>query len=135
MIFTLRKRTPGQIEFGIIYGAIALIALFAGRFLPVLSFAPSCALRDLTGLPCPTCGATRSIFHLSHGHFGAAFLMNPLVDLCVLAALIYLGYALVTFLFDLPRPAVVLSSRERDRARVSAVIVLLINWIYLLFTR
>ena len=133
MRFVLARRARGQIEFGIIYGVIALLALFAGRFIPVLSFAPSCAFKALTDLPCPTCGATRAIVHLSQGELFSALAMNPLIFAGFLAAVLALFYSLFTLVFDLPRISIALSEYERNRVRIAAVLVLLLNWIYLFF--
>ena len=41
-------------------------------------FFPLCPFRALTGFTCPGCGATRALFQLLHGHFLAAFELNPL---------------------------------------------------------
>lgn len=134
MQVVLNKRAPGQIEFGIIYGGIALLALLAGRFLPVLALAPSCVFKELTGVPCPTCASTRSIVYLSHGDIVSAFFMNPLVLAGVLAALVYLFYSLVTFFFAVPRLVVAFSGKEKDRIRALAVLLVLANWLYLVIT-
>ena len=134
MQIVLNKRAPRQIEFGIIYGGIVLLALVAGRFLPVLALAPSCAFKALTGVPCPTCASTRSIIYLSHGDIASAFFMNPLVLAGALAALVYLFYSLFTFFFVVPRIVVSLSGEEKDRIRALVVLLLLANWLYLVIT-
>jgi hypothetical protein len=37
-----------------------------------------CALRNLTGIPCPTCGMTRSFCHIARGDLPAAARLQPL---------------------------------------------------------
>ncbi|PZR21184.1 MAG: DUF2752 domain-containing protein [Flavobacterium psychrophilum] len=37
-----------------------------------------CLFKNATGIACPSCGVTRSVLHLSHGHFTDAILLNPL---------------------------------------------------------
>src|SRR5512143_2022666 len=103
MRLILQKRTQGRTEFGIIYGGIALLAIYVGRFVPVLSFAPSCVFKGLTGVPCPTCGATRSVVHLARGEFFASLGMNPLVSLCFVIAVLAFFYSLITLIVDIPR--------------------------------
>jgi hypothetical protein len=41
-------------------------------------FYPRCMFRMVTGLNCPGCGATRSVYSLMHGEPAAAFSYNPL---------------------------------------------------------
>jgi len=131
----LKKRTHGQIEFGIIYGGIALLAVCAGRFLPVLSFVPACVFKDLTGVPCPTCGATRSVVHLAHGDLTTSLNLNPLVPLCLIVAAIAFFYGLITLVFSIPRVRVILSDREKNIARSGMVALVLANWCYLIFSQ
>jgi len=42
------------------------------------SFLPVCPLNAATGLWCPGCGATRSLYSLLHGDIASAFAYNPL---------------------------------------------------------
>jgi hypothetical protein len=65
-------------------GAIALLP-FSRTFLSAL---PLCPLRSLTGLPCPTCGATRAAEAMLGGHVLDAVLYNPLVTLAAIAFLV-----------------------------------------------
>jgi len=44
-------------------------------------FYPRCYLKSFTGLDCPGCGGLRAMHQLLHGHFGAAFRLNPLLFL------------------------------------------------------
>lgn len=37
-----------------------------------------CLFRFVTGIPCPSCGSTRSVISLLHGHFLEALSINPL---------------------------------------------------------
>src|SRR5436309_12789916 len=41
-----------------------------------LGLAP-CAFRAVTGLPCPTCGMTTCVSHVTHGDLGAAAAARP----------------------------------------------------------
>jgi hypothetical protein len=78
---------------------LALLALlFLGRVLAVrtsgFSTGPSlCLFRNVTGLPCPFCGSTRSVGHILQGEFSAALHSNPLG---------YLGLAFLVVLFISP---------------------------------
>ncbi len=43
------------------------------------AFYPPCLFHQLTQLHCPGCGGLRAMHQLTHGHFAAAFLSNPLL--------------------------------------------------------
>src|SRR4030067_1301132 len=101
MRIRLKKRLPGELEFGIIYGGIAVLALSAGRALPVTRLFPSCVFKGLTGIPCPTCGSTRSVVSLSQGHVLGSFAENPLLAACIMTALFYFIYSLIARAFSL----------------------------------
>lgn len=131
----LKKKTPDRIEFGIIYGGIALLILGAGRLLPVLAFAPDCVFKRLTTIPCPSCGSTRSVVHLSHGDFLSAFVMNPLITLCMVAAVMYFFICLLSAFIDLPRISFLLTETEKNGVRVGAVALILVQWAYLIISR
>ena len=54
---------------------------------------PVCLFRFVTGYTCPGCGTTRALHQLLHGHFLAAFELNPLF----LFAIPFMLYALVRY--------------------------------------
>jgi hypothetical protein len=132
MQLRLKKRSPDQIEFGIIYGGIALVILGAGWLQSILSFAPDCVFKGLTGIPCPTCGATRSVVHLSHGDILTAFTMNPLTTLCLMTAVLCFIYGLLSAAFHLPRIGFLVTDKERTAMRAGVVMLLLVQWAYLI---
>lgn len=37
-----------------------------------------CIFKNVTGVPCPSCGSTRATVHLLQGHFWDSILLNPL---------------------------------------------------------
>jgi hypothetical protein len=127
-----KERQP-DIEFGIIYGGIGILALIALRFTPVVQMLPGCVFKGLTSFPCPTCGATRAALLLSHGEAAASLSMNPLVSLCFMVACLVFPYSLFAFLLHLPRLSLELSVREHVALRVAIVVLVLVNWSYLVY--
>ena len=129
-----KKRAAGDSDLGIIYGGIALLALLAGRFVPVLDVLPGCAFQGMTGVPCLTCGATRSIVGLASGNILDSLSINPLISLAIIAGLSLFLYSLCTLLFNLPRKGFSFSHREKSILRIAAVLLVLANWVYLIVT-
>jgi hypothetical protein len=133
MQFQIRKRESSQIEFALIYGGLAILFLVAARVLPVTDLAPACIFKSLTGIPCPTCGSTRMVAFLAHGHFLAAFRMNPAGAVVFITVLIAFLYRIIALALDLPGMSIELSHGENNLVRFGAVLALLLNWLYLIF--
>ncbi|HTX17260.1 MAG TPA: DUF2752 domain-containing protein [Bacteroidota bacterium] len=51
-----------------------------------------CLFKEVTGLPCPSCGTTRSIELLLHGDLPGAFVTNPLGLLLALGLFVIPGW-------------------------------------------
>src|SRR5512142_118181 len=120
----LKKRERGGIEFGIVYGVIAVASLILPWFLPLLSLSQSCAFKGLFNIPCPTCGATRSLVHLSHGELLPALAMNPIIAIAIGFAVLFFLYSVITLIFDFRRIGFVLTEREKNAVRVTAILLL-----------
>ena len=131
MRITSKERSRDDIEFGIIYGVIALAAIGSARLLPIQKLLPACLFKGIAGIPCPTCGATRSVTCLSHGDVSAAFSMNPLIALICLVAIWYFVYSTIAITLGFERLIIRLSEREALAARAGAVVIVLLNWAYL----
>lgn len=125
-------KRPGTIPYGIIYGVIALTALMAARYLPVLDVLPSCPLRMATGLPCPTCGATRTLVSAARGDLAGAIAFNPLVAASLIAALMVLVLSTILAFFN-KGVSISTSRAEGTALRAAAALLFLSNWIYLSF--
>ncbi|HET9478154.1 MAG TPA: DUF2752 domain-containing protein [Pyrinomonadaceae bacterium] len=98
--FMYRRSTVIGIWLLLIAGAVYAFVFEPGR----TGFFPSCPFRVLTGLTCPGCGATRALHEMLHGHFEAAFMLNPLL-LLALPLLLYalLRYSTIAMRGRLPR--------------------------------
>jgi hypothetical protein len=95
---------------------------------------PRCAFKTITGLPCPTCGVTRTVIALSRGDLDGALFLNPLAAIAGGAALLYLLYAAAVLALRLPRFRPTVSAIGARRLRVAAVAVLGLNWVWLIAT-
>lgn len=129
-----RPIIPGSRDPELIWGSILLLAaLLATAWLFSGIATPRCLLHAATGIPCPTCGMTRSTWHLLHGEIGRAFLLNPLMTAALLGAALYVCYASVVVIGRLPRLRLeALTKTEANLVRIAAIGLLAANWLYLI---
>ena len=132
MDFRLENRAP-QSPIHIIWGAIALLAIAAaGLIRPYLGLLPGCTFHRLLGIPCPTCGGTRSLAALSGLNIGDSFFYNPLVMLGVFGLLLFsLAYCL-GIIFK-KRAQITFSIIEKRLIRYTIIFTIIANWAFLIF--
>lgn len=119
-------------RWGVVYGGLALAGLAASRLLvPLLRLAPPCAFHALTGLPCPSCGATRSAVFLAQGQLVRSFLINPLFFFLYVGLLLW--GALDLYLTVRKEKLVLkLTSTEKWLLRLGVLMAVAANWLYLI---
>ena len=122
-----------------------LLARFAA---PLFKLLPACTFRQVIGVPCPSCGATRAGLALAQGDLMVALSYNPLV---VISLGILFGWSMYR-VFEVwsgksisrrlsEKMAKILSAhfgsakfRMRQRLRWLAIGAIILNWIYLIVT-
>jgi len=87
--FLYRRSSVVVIWALLIAGATYLFIFEPGK----TGFFPPCMFRLITGFTCPGCGSTRAVHQILHGHFIAAFELNPLF----LVSIPFLLYALLRY--------------------------------------
>ena len=87
-----------------------------------------CLLKSTTGVPCPTCGTTRAFLSLSRGDVLGAWRMNPLV---MTVLLLWVLDIVIRVVFA-RRLRWNLSRRQRRVAWLGGVVLLLLNWAYVI---
>jgi hypothetical protein len=109
---------------------VALVAVLLAPFATGLaSGMPGCLFRDLTGLPCPTCGTAHAALALARLDLAGAFLSNPLATVG----------ALVFILGGITAAAASLAGRPLHEPRLAghaprlvALVAVAVNWAWLL---
>lgn len=112
------------------WGALALTAvLLAPLATDLAPRLPGCLFRELTGLPCPTCGTTRAALALVRLDLAGAIAFNPLATLG----------ALVFLLGGVAAAAVCVAGRALPAPRLfgsgprsAALLAIVANWAWLL---
>ena len=115
---------------GLIWGAVALAAaVLAHLATPLAPLLPGCLFRELTGLPCPTCGTAHAALALARLDLPHAIAFNPLATLGALLFLVGGFVAAVASLAGRPLTEPRLSGRA---PRSAALLAVAANWGWLL---
>jgi hypothetical protein len=93
-----------------------------------------CLLKQVTNIPCPSCGSTRSIISLTKGNFTEAMYINPLgcvVASIMLIAPIWLFADILTkkdtlFIFYQK----IETHLKRPKIAIPLLLLVIINWIW-----
>ncbi|CAN5157486.1 hypothetical protein BH20VER2_BH20VER2_18640 [soil metagenome] len=134
MRLSWRHLRPGELDHELIWLLVSGAAgLLGAAWLALRLPWPRCTFLAVTGLPCLTCGATRSAAAFLQGDLALAWQWNPLVFLGICAVVLFDVYALLVLLTWAPRLRVSLTHPRAGRAVAGTLIVLaLLNWGYVL---
>lgn len=113
-----------------IVGAGLLVLLHIG-LPPALPGIP-CLFKALLGIPCPSCGMTRSWQALAQGEWALALRMHPLLPLGMAFVWAYVPYALGAALGAWPRLRISPSPALAQGLRLLAVTAVLAVWGFLI---
>lgn len=93
-----------------------------------------CLIKHATGIPCPSCGSTRTILALLHGNFMDSLYWNPLGLIVVLIMLIIPLFMTVDLVYKkefLLKMYYKTEATFRNRkVAVPAIVLILLNWIW-----
>jgi hypothetical protein len=132
-IVRLRPATREERQIAWLWFAAAVSAI---ALRPVwIALAPwlrPCAFRSLTGIPCPTCGTTRTALAMLDLDLGTAFAANPLAAAAGLVFVIGGVLALPWLLLSGRLP--ILGWLRLRRVAWTVAAVAAINWAYLIAT-
>ena len=131
---SLRPATRAERQLATLWGIAAIAsALLKPVWIAVAPRLRPCTFRELTGIPCPSCGTTRTALALLDLDLAGAVLVSPLAAVVGIAFFIGGAAALVWAASRLPLPSLGLRwSRWWTAAVVAAVIG---NWAYLIVNR
>ncbi len=132
MKLTFREREQGELNLPLIYFIIMTILAVAGFVAHHLHLVPVmlCPFKEITGLPCPTCGTTRVVLSIYELDLWSAFLFNPGLFLFLIAMGFWFALGIHG---QIARKVLVVKLTEREKLAVrwTLIILFLANWLYL----
>ena len=88
-----------------------------------------CVFKGLTGIPCPTCGVTRTAFHLLQGNLQAAWNTSFLFTTGYALGIAYAAYCGLALLLKKKRIRIEFRNRQEFLIAVSVLGILFVaNW-------
>jgi hypothetical protein len=129
-----RRLEGGEVDYELVWLSASLTSLGTAVAWFTLGLPwPVCIFHEITGLPCVTCGMTRCAIQFFHGDFLAALKWNPLVFTALCGIMAFDLYAFAILTTRAPRLRIsFVTQRARTFVRVSVILALALNWIYLL---
>lgn len=93
-----------------------------------------CLLKNVTGIPCPSCGSTRALVALSSGDLSGIFRYNPIgmiIAAILLVAPFWIAFDLLTGRRTLASGFIAFEHFvQRKWVAIPAVVLLVANWIW-----
>jgi hypothetical protein len=128
-----RGRSANEPDHELIWLAVSAASIAGGAAWLAMALPwPRCPFFAVTGLPCVTCGATRSTIAFLHGDFLSALRWNPLAFVAFCALIAFDLYAAIVLVGRMPRLRIVdWTIMERNTTRIIVISLLALNWIYL----
>ena len=134
MQISWRRVAPNEIDYELLWLSVSGVSLAGiGAWLALSLPWPRCPFLAVTGLPCVTCGATRSIIAFLHGDFLLALRWNPLAFVAFCGLIAFDLYATRVLVGRTARLRIVgWTGTEKNVVRIAVIALLALNWIYLL---
>ena len=129
-----RRLRPGELDHELLWLAVSVTSAGLGAAWLAMQLPwPSCNFRALFGIPCFTCGATRSAIASLRGDLLQAWTWNPLATVTMLGIGLFDVYAFAVLVLRAPRLRLDLS---RAKWLLAGLVVAAagLNWAYLLST-
>lgn len=133
MTIAWRLLRDGEIDHERVWLAVGLLTVLAGLLVSALAGMPPlvCPLKAVTGLPCPTCGATRAGLALLAGRPLDAVRLNPLMAVASVLGVGWAAYAATAVGMGPRRLRVVCSERDLTLARWTSAMAVAACWTFL----
>jgi len=89
-----------------------------------------CIFKNITGIPCPSCGSTRATLLLFHGRFGESISVNPFGIITNLLILLSIAWMVKDVLLSRDTFLPFLKKTWDIRIQIVVLILVVANWIW-----
>lgn len=113
----------------ILAGAFAFTPVKSGLELMRIPLPHSCLFNNLTGIPCPGCGLTRSLVSAVHGDLTGSFSHHRLGMIALVYVLLQLTCRLGVILVPAQRPRLLIQEKRLSRGVIILGILFGLNWV------
>jgi hypothetical protein len=131
MRVAIRKLEKGETDVEAYFLAALVSLLMLYLFFPFKTDTiMTCPFKAITGIPCPTCGFTRSALMLATCDLSGAIKFSPLFTLTALCSVPYAILATLNVVFKVPRLRIKFErSIEKWLALVLLFVIIFASWI------
>ena len=127
-----RRLRPGELDHELLWFAVTVTSAALGAAWFALNLPwPRCNFRALFGIPCFTCGSTRSAIALLGGDIARAWTLNPLATIAMVALGVFDIYALGVLIGRAPRLRISFGNSKWPLL-ILLFVAAALNWAYLL---
>ena len=135
MKLTSRRAYHRELNLGLFFGGLVviggLVAFLFGE--AIAGVMPGCSFQINTGLPCLTCGTTRSVLALRRGDLLTSLRLSPLMWGTISFVTVWSLWSLLIH-FKGRRPMLVLTRLEKRALKILVPLLVLGYWGYLVAT-
>lgn len=98
-----------------------------------------CFIKQISGVPCPTCGTTRSVITIIKGNYLAALNINPIGYLVIIIMLIVPVWICIDWLLKKHTALTYYKKAEqflkKPPVAILFILLLIVNWIWNIYKR
>jgi hypothetical protein len=120
-------REKGPLSIHIVWGFLLIGLVLIWPYLPH----PACPFRQITGIPCLTCGASRAADFFFMGDFAAMFCSNPLLVLAFAGLFLFSLLKLFEYILNI-KIVLSLSRKAALTGKILIGLAVAANWLFLI---
>jgi Protein of unknown function (DUF2752) len=119
-----------KIKYLMIFILLIIGYLYIYYFADTINGYTFCFFKNLTGIPCPSCGSTRATIFLMHGNIYDSILLNPLALVTNLLIIVSVIWMIADIVRKKETYFTFLKKDGNWKILLPILIIILLNWIW-----